>query len=689
MVKMNTTTGATRTTDNGQLTTDKYMIRLLTRQRLARPFMLTVIALGAVVCLYSAYRLPFAQLDLLFLLLASLTVALTSRITVRVPGVNGRITISETLIFLTMLLYGGEAAILLAAADGLCSSLLISRKPLTLAYNAALVAFTTFITVCVLRFFFGPIVQMPHAALGAQFIIALSVMALVQYIGNSLLAAVAWAWKTDQPIWHVYKQYCLYTSLTYFAGASAAGLITKLMGTVGFYALIAVAPIIAIVYLTYRTYLQNIDVMAAAAKAEAEAAARTEAAAAQAEQARRHVEELNHYIVEQERIREQYSQIEKMSALGELASGVAHDFNNTLAGILGRAQLLLTTKDAEKLEAGLKIIIKTAKDGAKTIKRIQDFARQRRDHDFQIVDVGQLLLDVSEITRPRWKNRAEAANVHISLDLECQRGLLTMGDESELREVLVNLVFNAVDAMPRGGMLTLSARKATDTVEISVRDSGTGMTEETRLRIFDPFFTTKDKLGMGLGLAVSYGIIRRHEGTVEVESQIGVGTTFRIRLPIPMCGATTNAANSLFAASTARVKSSQTRILVVDDEEYVRDLLRDILEKEGCEAIVAEGGRQALSLFDNENFDAVFTDVGMPDMNGWELSRALRQRDSKIPVAIITGWGEAVGSQERQAAQVDWVVTKPFETPQIAEMAREILRRRLAQRKPEVAAIAA
>ena len=152
---------------------------------------------------------------------------------------------------------------------------------------------------------------------------------------------------------------------------------------------------------------------------------------------------------------------------------------------------------------------------------------------------------------------------------------------------------------------------------------------------------------------------------------------------------TTNAANSLFAASTARVKSSQTRILVVDDEEYVRDLLRDILEKEGCEAIVAEGGRQALSLFDNENFDAVFTDVGMPDMNGWELSRALRQRDSKIPVAIITGWGEAVGSQERQAAQVDWVVTKPFETPQIAEMAREVLRRRLAQRKPEIAAIAA
>src|SRR5205814_5545762 len=128
-----------------------------------------------------------------------------------------------------------------------------------------------------------------------------------------------------------------------------------------------------------------------------------------------------------------------------------------------------------------------------------------------------------------------------------------------------------------------------------------------------------------------------------------------------------------------RPPSTQTRVLVVDDEKNVRDLLRDILEDEGCEIVMAEGGRQALRLFDNGNFDAVFTDVGMPDMNGWELSRALRERDSKIPVAVITGWGEAVGSHERQAAQVDWVVAKPFETPQIADLAREVLRRQLAQ----------
>jgi CheY-like chemotaxis protein len=359
-----------------------------------------------------------------------------------------------------------------------------------------------------------------------------------------------------------------------------------------------------------------------------------------------------------------------------LASGVAHDFNNTLAGILGRAQLLLETQDAAKIEAGLHIIVKTAKDGAKTVKRIQDFARQRRDHDFQVVDVRQLLVDVAEITRPRWKNQPEAANIYIGLDLVCADGLTVMGDESELREVLVNLVFNSVDAMPAGGTLTMAAKEVGDFVEISVHDTGTGMTEETRLRVFDPFFTTKDTLGMGLGLAVSYGIIRRHEGTVDVVSQVGVGTTFRLRFPLGTYTRKAQARLHIPITDAVPFKSLQTKILVVDDEEYVRDLLRDILENEGCEATVARGGRQALSILEKENFDAVFTDVGMPGMSGWELARAVRERDTKIPIAIITGWGEAVGSHERQAAEVDWVVTKPFDARQVAEMAHEVLRRK-------------
>jgi len=636
------------------------------RQNLKTPYMLLIIVAAAAALLYSGIHLPFEQLDGRFVALFVLTIAISSQLTVRIPRTTGHISVSDTFFFLTILLYGGEAAVWLAAAEALCSATRFSRK--AIVFNSAMIACSTFLTFIVTRALFGELATLRHGPFSGKFMLALCVMAFVQYASNSTMAAIYTSLKMGEPVWHSWTKYYLWASITYFAGASAAGFTAKVAHFTGVYALMATTPIVAILYFTYRTYLRNIEIMAAAAKAEE--------AAAHAEEAERHVAELNHYIEEQKRIREQFSQIEKMSALGELASGVAHDFNNTLAGILGRAQLLLETKDPAKVEAGLNIIVKTAKDGAKTVKRIQDFARQRRDHDFQHVDVGQLLLDVGEITRPRWKNRAEAANIHINLEIECAANITAMGDESELREVLVNIVFNAVDAMPSGGTLTMAAKQTRDAVEILVQDTGTGMSEETRLRVFDPFFTTKDKAGMGLGLAVSYGIIRRHDATVDVESQLGVGTTFRIRLPIPSQVPRTRSVPKFVSLKRVHRATSPTRILVVDDEESVRDLLRDILEKEGCEAVVAEGGRQALSLFENGNFDAVFTDIGMPGMNGWELSRAVRQRNINIPVAVITGWGEAVGFLERQAAQVDWVLAKPFETPQIVEMAHEVLRRR-------------
>ncbi|HEY9404824.1 MAG TPA: ATP-binding protein [Pyrinomonadaceae bacterium] len=647
----------------------------MNRQRFATPFMTSVIIAGAAACLYAAYNLPVARFEMLFLVLVVATV-ITSHISVPVPGVNGRVTVSETYIFLAMLLYGGEAAILLAAVDGFCSSRLISRKPMTLAYNAAQVSLSTVVTVLVMRFFFGDVVNLAHASFSLNFILAVCIMGSVQHICNSVLAAAAQALKWNQSFWQVWSRDCLWPSITYFAGASIAVITAKLIGMFGPYALIATTPIVGSIYLTYRTYLKNIEMMAAAAKAEAEAAARAEAAKAQAEQAERHVEELSHYIAEQERIREQYSQIEKLSALGELASGVAHDFNNTLAGILGRAQLLQNTSDPVKIENGLNIIIKTAKDGAKTIKRIQDFARQRRDHAFSPVAVDQLLLDVSEITRPRWKNNAEAANVHISLELRISSNVLVLGDESELREVLVNMVFNAVDAMPAGGTLTLATREVGGAVEISVADTGMGMTDEVRSRIFDPFFTTKGKAGMGLGLAVSYGIIRRHEGTVEVESETGRGTSFRITLPSGKNAAKPQPSASQPATATvAPAGLSGTKFLVVDDEEYVRDLLRDILEKEGHEVTTAASGREALVLYDETRFAAVLMDVGLPGMSGWELARAIRERDEHTPLAIVTGWGEAVGSNAQKEAGVDWVVAKPFTVEQITAIAREVSRK--------------
>ena len=446
------------------------------------------------------------------------------------------------------------------------------------------------------------------------------------------------------------------------------GLVYQISGPGMFFAIVVALPVIAAVFLKYRTYLKNI-----------------EAAAAQVEQAEQRVLELSHYIAEQERLREQFTQIEKLSALGELASGIAHDFNNTLAGILGRAQLILRTNDPEKITRGLNIIIKTAEDGAKTVKRIQDFARQRRDHDFAPVAVDQILFDVSEITRPRWKDTAEAKGIHISLEVQIRSKSKVMGDESELREVLVNMVLNAVDAMPVGGRLTLAVEDVADSVVISIADTGTGMSPETRSRIFDPFFTTKGKAGMGLGLAVGFGIIRRHEGAITVQSDVSQGTTFRISIP-----ASKAESNSLLTATASEPTcfqaqmpnplnetqdSSKLRILVVDDEESVRDLLRELLESDGCAVSVAAGGREALKLLESRQFDAVFTDVGMPGMSGWELAGIIRGHSPNIPIAVITGWGEAVGSNEQREAGVDWVIAKPFPADRIFELVREILAR--------------
>jgi CheY-like chemotaxis protein len=365
-----------------------------------------------------------------------------------------------------------------------------------------------------------------------------------------------------------------------------------------------------------------------------------------------------------------------MSALGELASGVAHDFNNCLAGILGRAELMMTQTTDAKILKGLDIMLKAAQDGAKTVKRIQDFARQRRDGDFELVEVDQMLADVSEMTRPRWKDRAEASDVHITLELKDTSKAYVMGDISELREVLVNMVFNAVDAMPYGGVLTLAAETRDGSVVLSVGDTGIGMTTDVRSRVFNPFFTTKGVSGMGLGLAVSYGIVRRHNGEIRVQSEVGKGTTFEIELPLAQGLPVTSESESLHGK---RARTTMTTILVVDDEARVRNLLKEILEESGYEVQVASDALEGLNLFKNNAFDAVFTDIGMPGMSGWELSRAIREINGEIPLALITGWGQIVSSEEKAAAEIDWVLTKPFSMADILQLAEEVARRKKAR----------
>jgi signal transduction histidine kinase/ActR/RegA family two-component response regulator len=385
---------------------------------------------------------------------------------------------------------------------------------------------------------------------------------------------------------------------------------------------------------------------------------------------------------EHEQQREKATHAEKMAALGELSFGVAHNVNNTLTGILGRAQLLMRTTDREKTAAGLELIIKSAEDGAHIIRRIQDFARERPSREFQSIAVAELLTEVCEMTRPRWESRPANEQVRCAVRAECTA--IVMGDPVELREVLVNMIYNAVDAMPQGGEISLGAYEVSDRVIIAITDSGTGMSPEVKTRLFNPFFTTKGKAGTGMGLAVSFGIVRRHDGSIEVESEVGRGTTFRISLPLAVETASRSLGGS--QAPQASPGSRPVRLLVVDDEITVRDVLSEALKAEGCEVVTAENGQEALQLFDEYQgeFDAVFTDIGMPEMNGWELATAIRRRSDSIALAIVSGWADAISCSTRNVVKADWVVSKPFDIDRISEIANEIAERKKLLSFPKV-----
>lgn len=378
---------------------------------------------------------------------------------------------------------------------------------------------------------------------------------------------------------------------------------------------------------------------------------------------------------EHEQQREQAVHAEKMAALGELSFGVAHNVNNTLTGILGRAQLLLRTRDAGKINSGIEMIIKSAEDGAHIIRRIQDFARKQPSRKFQRVSVATLMKDVCEMSRPRWESRIEGPQIRVALVADSSASV--MGDAVELREVLVNMIYNAIDAMPSGGEIRMGSQETNGRVVLVIADSGTGMTPEVKSRLFDPFFTTKGKYGTGMGMAVSFGIIRRHNGAIEVESELGRGTTFRISLPVAEGAAAESEAGVVKAKFSGSVDRIQ--VLVVDDEAAVREVLREALEAEGCEVVVAESGEMALKIYDARNgrVDVVLTDIGMPEMSGWELANEIRKRSKTVPLAIVSGWADAISCDARQAIKADWVVSKPFDIATIAEIAKEVAERKI------------
>ena len=345
----------------------------------------------------------------------------------------------------------------------------------------------------------------------------------------------------------------------------------------------------------------------------------------------------------QREIEAQMHQSERLTALGQMAGGIAHDFNNLLQAILGYAQLMARSPgNTDVVRRGIDVIEKAANGGAETVRRIQKFARLRPDEPFVSMDLNQVVRDSLAITRPRWEEKKVKGGVPLQLELELGPVPVVMGRPAELNEVITNLVLNAIDAMPRGGTLRLRTRLGDHRhAVITVADTGMGMTEEVRKRVFDPFFTTKGEEGTGLGLSVSHSIIERHGGDLRVDSRPGEGTTFTITLPIGMGPA---------GESTAGPETGgerKGRILLVDNDPQVLSILGEMLKDAGHHVLPVPSGSEALRVFVPSGFDLIITNVGMPEMSGWDVAERLRTKDPNVPVIFITGWGLQEEDQAR------------------------------------------
>jgi signal transduction histidine kinase/ActR/RegA family two-component response regulator/HAMP domain-containing protein len=360
-------------------------------------------------------------------------------------------------------------------------------------------------------------------------------------------------------------------------------------------------------------------------------------------------------------------QQERLKALGQMASGIAHDINNALSPIALYTESLLNTE--QSLSAAgrgkLEVVQRAIDDASRTIARMNEFYRKR---DVQLalspVDLNTLIGQVLELTQARWRDMPQERGHVIEVRTELDPALPNMlGVQSELREALTNLVFNAIDAMPNGGAVTLRTQRANadgaETAQVEVRDTGAGMDEATRQRCLEPFYTTKGERGTGLGLAMVYGMVQRHGGDIEIESALGLGTSVRLSfLAAPNAGVVS-------AASHGEPRLSvRLRLLIVDDDPVLLRSLRDVLEADGHQVTAAASGEKGIAAFaaglsDDHSFDAVITDLGMPGIDGRRVAAAVKAASASTPVILLTGWGERLRAEEEAPKHVDCILSKP------------------------------
>lgn len=368
-----------------------------------------------------------------------------------------------------------------------------------------------------------------------------------------------------------------------------------------------------------------------------------------------------------ESTRLQLIQSERLRALGELATGVAHNFNNLLSGILGHTQMLLSKNLDPATCERLQIIEKLVLDGSEVVRRIQEFTRLRTTKDFSEVNIKDIINDVVRMTESKWSGGSNIPKITLRIDTDSMEIPIVEGNASELREVFINILFNAVDAMPKGGEFTIQTKTNGKDIFVYFIDTGEGMSAETKKRVFDPFFTTKGSKGTGLGMSVAYGIISRHSGHISIDSELGVGTTVIVQLPI----------SEKFIKEMEHKYNlkheEKTKILLIEDHKITLDVLAENLINLGHHVQKADSGMAGIKMFKDGNYDIVITDVGLCDISGWAVSKKIKDMSPLVPIVFITGWANQLSPSQLKECDVDFILAKPFKIEEISSIIKKAI----------------
>lgn len=634
--------------------------------------MWSLVTAGAAIALVSIYQFPVHKLDARFVFLCLMVMA-SALVAIPIPKVSGRITVADTFVFLGMLTYGGSAAILLSALEGITATLIISKKPRTILFNSAILAASTFCTATVLHLTVGPPADVISEGFSATFFKAICLMGFVQYIANTALIAIEKSYKIKESAWHTWRTYYLWTSVTYFAGASAAGIIAILIDTYGFYAVVATVPIILTIFFTYQTYLKNL-----------------EASLEQTEAARLHVQELSRYIDELQRSEEERGQLllraERARTEAEAANRIkdeflatlSHELRTPLTSLLGWSSVLREAKRDEKvLNQGLEAIDRNARAQAQLIDDLLDVSRivsGKLNLDVRPLDIASVTRAAINVVRPA----ADAKG--ITLDYRAEPGIGAISaDSARLQQIIWNLLSNAVKFTPHGGKISILLEQDSSDVSITIKDTGQGIDPEFLPRVFDRFrqadsSTTRSFGGLGLGLAIVRHLVELHGGTVSANSDgVNQGATFSATFPLLTDRSEPIALAHAQEANTGEAHSLDgLRVLLVDDEPEARQIISTVITRTGAEVKACTSASEALAKLLEWKPDVILSDIAMPEEDGYSFINRVRslprEKGGETPAAALTAYAREIDRRQALDAGYQMHIAKPIGAGQLISM---------------------